>query len=115
MRTGAGLQRRDDGRKDPLEVEKLVPDAIQALPAHIAALKDILPPKKFSAEAADQYQRLLDDLLAALRTARCDTADGVVWLRFGWGGQGLLGFGSHGHREFVGNPGRLAGRCPERR
>ena len=73
-----------------LEVEKLVPDAIQALPAHIAALKGILPPQNVPGEAADQYKRLLDDLLAALRTARCDTADGIVWLRFGWGGPGLL-------------------------
>ena len=72
------------------EIEKLVPAAIQALPAHIAALKGILPPNKFSGASADQYKRLLDDLLAALRTARCDTADGIVWLRFGWGGPGFL-------------------------
>ena len=73
-----------------LEVEKLVPDAIQALPAHIAALKGVLPSTKFPGQMADQYKRLLDDLLTSLRTARCDTADGIVWLRFGWGGQGLM-------------------------
>ena len=71
-------------------IEKLVPDAIQALPSRIAALKGILPPDKFSGEACDQYKRLLDDLLAALRTARCDAGDGIVWLRFGWGGRGFL-------------------------
>ena len=32
-----------------LDVEKLVPDAIQALPAHIAALKGMLPPTSFRA------------------------------------------------------------------
>ena len=73
-----------------LEVEKLVPAAVHALPAHIAALKGVLPPNKFPGDTADQYKRFLDDLLAALRTARCDTADGIVWVRFGWGGPGLL-------------------------
>ena len=72
-----------------LEVEKLVPAALQALPAHIAALKGMLPPR-FSAAVADQYKRLLDDLLAALRTVRCDSSDGIVWLHFGWGGPGFL-------------------------
>ena len=71
-------------------VEKLVPDAIQALPAHIAALKKgVLPPKQLSDEAAGPYKRLLDDLLAALRSARCDTADGIVWVRFDWAAPGL--------------------------
>ena len=72
------------------DVEKLVPDAIRALPLHIAVLKGLLAPNKCSNEAADQYKRLLDDLFTALRTARCDTADGIVWVRFGWGGSGLL-------------------------
>ncbi len=67
-----------------------MPDAIEALPSRIVALKSILPPDKFSADTCDQYKRLLDDLLAALRTARCDTGDGVVWLHFAWGGRGLL-------------------------
>jgi hypothetical protein len=72
------------------EIEKLAPLAIRALPAHIAALKDVLPPKRFPGEAADQYKRLLDDLLVALPTARCDAADGIVWFRCDWGGRGLL-------------------------
>ncbi len=67
-----------------------MPAAVHALPAHIAALKGVLPPNKFPGDTADQYKRFLDDLLAALRTARCDTADGIVWVRFGWGGPGLL-------------------------
>ncbi|MGA2257161.1 MAG: hypothetical protein ABSG53_21110, partial [Thermoguttaceae bacterium] len=73
-----------------LEVEKLVPAAIQALPAHVAALKSVLPPNKVSGAAADRYKRLLDGLLTALRSVRCDTADGIVWLHFGWGEPGLL-------------------------
>ena len=73
-----------------MEIEKLVPDAIAALPLHVAALKDILPPRKISAEAADHYRRLLDDLLKAMRAARCDTADGIVWLRLAWEGKGSM-------------------------
>ena len=72
-------------------VETLVPDAIQALPARISALKSVPPPDKFSIKVADQYKQLLDDLLAALRTVPApDTGDGIVWVRFGWGGRGLL-------------------------
>ena len=73
-----------------VEIKKLVPAAIQALPAHVAALKEHSPAEEFSAAAADQYERLLDDLLAAMRTARCDTADGVVWVRFDWAAPGFL-------------------------
>ena len=73
-----------------LEVEKMVPAAIQALPTHIDALKGILPSNRFSGAATDRYKRLLDDLLAALRSVRCDTADGIVWLHLGWGRPGFL-------------------------
>ena len=72
------------------DVEKLVPDAIRALPTHIAVLKDILATNNLSNDAVDQYKRLLDDLFTALRATRCDTADGIVWVRLGWGGSGLL-------------------------
>ena len=73
-----------------LQVETLARDAIKALPAHVAALKDILPPDKIPGETADSYKRLLNDLRAALGSAHCETADGVVWMRFGWGGPGFL-------------------------
>ncbi len=73
------------------DIEKLVPAAIEALPAHVAALKNILPPQKFPSEVVEQYKRLLDDLLAATRTVRCNPDEGVVRLQFGWGGPGFLG------------------------
>jgi hypothetical protein len=71
-------------------VEKFVPAAILALPPHIAALKTILPPGRCPAESIEQYRRLLDDLFSALQSARCDTADSIVWLHGNWGGPGLL-------------------------
>jgi hypothetical protein len=74
------------------DVEKLVPAALQALPPHIAALKDTLTQNKVEADVANRYILVLNGLLAALRSQpRCDTADGVVWLRFGWQAPGLLG------------------------
>ena len=39
---------------------------------------------------ADQYERLLDDLLVAMRTAHCDTPDGIVRVRFDWAAPGFL-------------------------
>ena len=77
-------------KRSALEVEKLVPDCDPGLARAHRRAEGLLATKKFSGQAADQYERLLDDLLAALRTARCDTADGIAWLRFGWGGPGLL-------------------------
>jgi hypothetical protein len=75
------------------DIEKLAPAAIQALPAHIAAVQGILPVKLSGAVAA-RYKRLLGELLAALGSARCDVADGAVWLRFDWGGSGFLAWGA---------------------
>jgi len=76
--------------KTRLDVESLATSAIRALPAHIDSLKNVLPPNKVPKEAADQYKRLLEDLLAALRSVRCDTADGIAWLHFEWGQTGVL-------------------------
>ncbi len=46
---------------------------------------------EFTAQAADQYRRLLSDVLAGLRTANCTyVGDGIVWVRFGWEAPGLL-------------------------
>jgi hypothetical protein len=74
-----------------LEVEKLVPAAIAALPAHLAALKDTLAKSKVPAEAADQYSQVLNRLLRALQNQfHCDTSDGIIWLRFGWEPPGFL-------------------------
>jgi len=73
-----------------LDVEKLVRAAIQTLPEHIAGLKNVLPPNKVPVAAADRYQRLLSDLLAVLPLVRCDTADSIVWLHFGWLEPGFL-------------------------
>ncbi len=80
----------------PTDIEKFAHDAIAALPAHIAALANILPPKKFPGEAVDQYQRLLNDLASppAARliadTDRRYRVPGAVWLgcpgAFGLGG-----------------------------
>jgi hypothetical protein len=74
-----------------LEVERLVPAMIEALPAHLGGLKNILTPKKVRPEEAERYAQVLKDLLTALRSQpHCDTADGIVWLRFGWPAPGLL-------------------------
>ncbi len=87
-----------------LQVVNLVHAAIEALPSHIAALKDIPPPKKSLLETADEYKRrvdefraafdkygqVLNDLLAAMRTASCDATDGMVRVQFGWAVPGLL-------------------------
>jgi hypothetical protein len=73
-----------------LDIEKFAQDAIAALPLHIAALKGTHPLTKPLVGVSEQYRRILDDLLAAMRTARCDPADGIVWVRFAWGGPGLL-------------------------
>ena len=51
-------------------------------------------PVKLSGAVAARYKRLLGELLAALGSARCDVADGAVWLRFDWGGSGFLAWGA---------------------
>jgi hypothetical protein len=86
------------------EVEKLVHAAIQALPAHVDGLKTVPPPPQVAREtpeqhqrrlndfrvAIDRYGRVLNDLLAAMRAASCETTDGIVRVQFGWPAPGFL-------------------------
>jgi hypothetical protein len=72
------------------DVKKLASAAIQTLPSHIASLDKTLKSRNVAAAGAEQYKKVLNDLLAALNVARCDTSDGIVWLRSGWGPAGLL-------------------------
>jgi hypothetical protein len=89
-----GLVCNSDGLagKVHADIDTLAPAALQVLPAHIAAVQGILP-VKLSGPMAARYKRLLGELLAALGSARCDVADGAVWLRFDWGGSGFLAWG----------------------
>ncbi len=72
-----------------LEMEKLLAAARRALPGHIADLQKTVPRAKVGATAANDYRRLLDDLLTSLRSYGCETSDGILWLRLKWAGQGL--------------------------
>ena len=96
------------------EVEKLAPEVIAALPAHIAAVKDALPSAKFSDEAVDRYRRLLDELLRALRISplryRRRRGLAAAWL----GRARVAGIRGGRRPEFGGPAGRLAGGCSKR-
>jgi hypothetical protein len=65
-------------------LDELVPAAKISLQGEIESIKSHLEAGKLTPASADQYKFLLDEGLSSLQAARCDAADGIVWLRMNW-------------------------------
>lgn len=54
------------------------------LEAEMESLPGQLQQGSLTAAEADQYEVVLQEALAASESARCETVDGIVWVRWGW-------------------------------
>ena len=66
-------------------LDELIPAVKNLLPAQRESLRSRIEEGKVAAAAAGQYQFLLEHGLAALQSARTETADSIVWVRLHWG------------------------------
>ena len=114
MRAGAGLQRRDDGRKDPLGRREAGARCDPGLARAHRRAEEHSPAEQVFGRDERSIQAAPGRLARGLAHRPLRYGGRHRLAAFWLGRAGALGLGSHGHRELGRDTGRLVGRCPDR-